>query len=138
MDKFIKECIRRRDVKKFVGEFESKHEQFEILPTSGYKYFAAYRVYSTKVVKNLYILKRFIEKRKIKSDYELVFLLRINIYANHKFLKLINQFMSVSAESFVESLKTSVLDTAKIIQFDSLNAFEQKSLLKNDAFYKEL
>lgn len=128
----IKECYKRRDVKKYLSNLKREHEQF-VYASTVENYVARIKVYSNNIIKQLYILKKFIKKRLIKSDYELTFVL-ISMRKNNKnFIKLINQFYSISKKSFVDSLNDSVYETAKQIQIS-----KKPILLKDFSSDKEL
>lgn len=133
----LNQCIKKQRIEKKLNEFQQANTEEEFLPTNGYEYvYTTYKVYSPKVVKMLFELQDFIEKRLITYDYELLVVLKYNKIANRKYIKLIEKYIELFQQPFVEALKASVLDTAKKIQFCKLSAFQQKNLVQFDEFYK--
>ena len=136
MPNLVAKCSNRKAVKEFVQNFMNNHEQYRAFPSAkNDSKSQTYKMYSKRDVKYLYILKNFIKKRLVKSDYELEYLLMDNCYYCD-YLKLFRIFTAVYNESFVKSLSSSVYETARKIQFVRLSLSKQKKLIEVDDFFK--
>lgn len=138
MPNLVVECAKRKELKKFISNFKNKHNKTGLFPSRGSDFeYETYKIYSVGVVKDLYVLKQFIKKRLIHSDYELIYVLKANRSTQGSYLKLVYAFTNCFNESFVDSLKESIYDTARKIQFTKLDLEKQLKLINLDDYFKK-
>lgn len=137
MPNLVIRCVKRNEKKQFVKNFKEKHSQVQSLPIHGYDYInETYKVYSKKDIALLYTLKRFIKKRMIRSDYELLRVLNDNRAFHTQYIKIVTKFTLYFNESFVDSLNESIYLTARKMQLINLPRWKQNYLLELDDYFK--